>query len=105
MKQAFHAVAAALLISMSAGAATAQQNLNAGPQDQVARKMTIVITQIVDLSEGAKLVRYSDNGGKGLNIMDASTFGDAKLMKLIDAADSGHAVTIMVRGNVIVDVL
>jgi hypothetical protein len=78
-------------------------NLNAGPQDQAPKHVRIVITQVIDL-ENSKLIRYNNNGGT-LNIMDASTFGDQKLMKLLSAADEGSPIELVIRGNVITDVL
>lgn len=92
----------ALAITVAAAFAHAE-NLNAGPQDQPARHVRIVITQVIDL-ENSKLIRYNNNSGT-LNIMDASTFGDAKLMKLLEAASEGTPIELVVRGNVITDVL
>ncbi len=91
----------ALLIFMSATAALAQANLNAGPQDQPPVTKIIVIDQIIDLAEGAKVVKAA---GHAFNIMDASTFGDAKIVKLMDAGTSHVPLKVVVRGNVIVDV-
>jgi predicted LPLAT superfamily acyltransferase len=99
------AMITALAIALSIGSAAAQAqtpNLNAGPQDQPPKRVRIVITQVIDL-ENSKLIRYNNNNGT-LNIMDASTFGDAKLMKLLSAADEGSPIELVIRGNVITDV-
>jgi hypothetical protein len=95
------AMIVALTLTLAAIVAHAS-NLNAGPQDQPAKHLRIVITQVIDL-EDSKLIRYNNNNGT-LNIMDASTFGDAKLMKILAAADSGAPIELIVRGNVITDV-
>ena len=93
-----------LALTLTAAVASAQgSNLNAGPQDQAPKHVRIVITQVIDL-ENSKLIRYNNNGGT-LNIMDASTFGDAKLMKILDAASEGSPIELVIRGNVITDVL
>ena len=101
MTKRFQTSVITLLISMSSTAAVAQINLNAGPQDLPPVAKIIVIDQIIDLAEGAKVVKAS---GHAFNIMDASTFGDAKLIKLMNAGSSHEPLKVIVRGNVIVDV-
>ncbi len=102
MTKTLQILAAALLVSVSA--ASSFVPMTAGAQDLPSVTKTITITSVISF-DGGVIVRHVSNNGKALTISDMSTISDAKLQKLQDAGDSHTPLTVVTKGNVIIDIL